>query len=213
MFTWICEKCGAEVSTAYKDCPRCAEREQSAAPAVAVPAVAELPPRPIPTAVVRRRGLPGWAIALLVMVGLGALLAALYVWVLPSARRGRQPSAAAAPQATAMQNAPMPVPSAHPLGKHLEITALRVTEEEPQRLRVRFSVVNHSAADLPELKLDVAIRAAAGGNPLVRFLYTVPPLLAYESKDLSTTLKTQLRAYELPDWQFVKADFAVLEPK
>ncbi|MBI3279211.1 MAG: hypothetical protein HYZ57_05140 [Acidobacteria bacterium] len=171
MFTWICEKCGAEVSTAYKDCPRCAEREQSAAPAVAVPAVAELPPRPIPTAVVRRRGLPGWAIALLVMVGLGALLAALYVWVLPSARRGRQPSAAAAPQAIAMQNAPMPVPSAHPLGKHLEITALRVTE------------------------------------------YTVPPLLAYESKDLSTTLKTQLRAYELPDWQFVKADFAVLEPK
>ena len=29
---------------------------------------------------------------------------------------------------------------------------------------------------------------------------------AFEAKDISAPLKTKLRAYELPDWQFIKAE-------
>jgi hypothetical protein len=36
-----------------------------------------------------------------------------------------------------------------------------------------------------------------------------PRLGAYESQELVSAINTNLRAYELPDWQFLRATFEV----
>ena len=63
------------------------------------------------------------------------------------------------------------------------------------------------AADLPELKMQITVKAA--GKPLFDFPFTVSSLGPYESKDFSAPVQTTLKGYELPDWQFLKADFEI----
>ncbi|HUQ94044.1 MAG TPA: hypothetical protein VM120_20355, partial [Bryobacteraceae bacterium] len=105
--------------------------------------------------------------------------------------------------------------SAHPLGKHLEISGLRVTESANRKLEVRMIIVNHSAADLPEMKLSVHLKpsnAGAGSPPISTFNVKLPALGGFESREIKTTAITKLRAYEFPDWQFLRTDFEVLSP-
>jgi hypothetical protein len=106
-------------------------------------------------------------------------------------------------------------PNAHPLGKHLEISGIRVTETGNRRLQVRMVVVNHSAAELPDMKLAVSLRsvkAAPGDEPVSKFNVTLPSLGAFQSVDVKADTATKLRAYEFPDWQFLTADFEVTSP-
>lgn len=103
---------------------------------------------------------------------------------------------------------------AHPFAKHLEITGLRVLETPKQKLQIQMIVVNHSAADLPDLNLEVRLRSAKAGaedEPISTFKVKVPSIGGYESKDVKTEAATKLRAYEFPDWQFLKAEFDVME--
>ena len=39
----------------------------------------------------------------------------------------------------------------------------------------------------------------------------VSGVLPYEAKDMTIPVKTALRAYELPDWQFITATFQILQ--
>jgi len=41
----------------------------------------------------------------------------------------------------------------------------------------------------------------------------VPALGPLETRDVSAAGKTTLRAYEMPDWQFLRADYEILSPK
>ncbi len=213
MFTWICPKCGCEVPPSYSECPNCAA-QGAAEPQTAAPAA---PPAQAPAAAAAvapapaRHAVPGWLVALvvaLVLVGVGF---AAYLYLLPSSRDER----AAAAGGTALEPVATPAAGAkvHPLAKHIEITGLRVTEDAKQKAQAKFVVVNHSAAELGDLQLAVTLRpTAAGQAPVASFNIKIPALAPYESREISTAVKTPLRAYEVPDWQFLRAEFEIISP-
>jgi hypothetical protein len=143
---------------------------------------------------------------LLAACGIVGLLALLYLYVLPSKN-----TSAATPQASSDQPSQAAAPAGskpvHPYTKFLEVTGLRVNEDNKQRAQVQFIVVNHSAADLPDLSMHITVRS--GSKSLFDFPYTAPALGPFETKQGSTVLKTDLKPYEMPDWQFLKADFEI----
>jgi hypothetical protein len=93
------------------------------------------------------------------------------------------------------------------LAKYIEISGLRVIEGSAGQVRIGYIVINHSPADLPDLRAQITLSAA--GKPVFEFPATIPSIGPYESKDLSATVKTQLRPYELPDWQALRPTFVI----
>lgn len=154
-----------------------------------------------------RSGIPGWAIGLGFAVVLAGVLYVLFTYVLPK-RSATASNAGAAP--TAESSSAVPGAAAkkpHPLAKFLEIVGIRWVEDAKKKAKMQFIVVNHSAADLPELKMQIAVKA--GGNVLFEIPFTVSSIGPYESKEFSAPIQTALKEYELPDWQFVKAEFEI----
>ena len=104
----------------------------------------------------------------------------------------------------------------NPTAKYIELVGFRVNEKSAGHLEVRFGVVNHSEADLGDVKMDVNLRTTAakpGDPPLVSFSVKVPSLGPSELKTVTVDVPTKLRVYELPDWQFLKADFQLTAPQ
>jgi hypothetical protein len=104
----------------------------------------------------------------------------------------------------------------NPIAKYVELVGFRVTERSPGHLVVQFGVVNHSEADLGDVKMTVNLGTTAakpGDPPLITFPAKVSSLGPSELKDVSVEVPTKMRVYELPDWQFLKADFEITEPK
>jgi len=104
--------------------------------------------------------------------------------------------------------------SSNPLAKYLEVVGFRVSEKSAGHLQVQFAVVNHSEAEVGDLKMEVSLRTTAakpGDPPLVTFPAKVSSLGPAELKQVTADVPTSLRAYELPDWQFLKADFQITE--
>jgi hypothetical protein len=141
-------------------------------------------------------------IAALAAIAIVAVLAALYLWILP--RRGAQSATAPAAKIenVGAEQGAQPV---HPLAKHLELAGVRVTELPGSRAKIQMLVVNHSGADLPDMVMDVAL--SAGGERIFQFPVKLASIGPYESRELSVTMKTDLKPYELPDWQAVKPEF------
>jgi hypothetical protein len=82
-------------------------------------------------------------------------------------------------------------------------------------LKVKFAVVNHSAADMGELTVKIRLITTAfkpGDEPITEFEAKVPTLGPEETKDVSVAATTKLRLYELPDWQFLRAEFDITSP-
>jgi hypothetical protein len=95
----------------------------------------------------------------------------------------------------------------HPLAKHLEITGVRLEGLKSNQLKIQYVVVNHSRADLPELKVIVSLVAA--DRTFFEFASTVPSLGPFETKDITAVAKTELKPYELPDWQMLRPQFRI----
>jgi hypothetical protein len=212
MFTWICPKCGKEVPPAYSECPNCAaagkEPETVEKPAAAAPppSVVEQPATaaPAPPAPAVRSGrvsLPGWVLSLLVAAAL--IIIGLTVVVLRESRRAAPAQQAAAP----LENVTPAAPLANPALRNLELTGLRLTEDTKQAAFVQFVAVNHSQADLGDVTVKANLKAIAkqAQEPVGTFTFKTT-LGPYESKDLKVPLETKLRVYELPDWQFLRAE-------
>lgn len=127
-----------------------------------------------------------------------------------------QPPAPAQPARKVLEGISGPPPGkAHPLHKHIELAGLRLTEIKPGRLRFRCLVVNHSLADVGDLELQVALRtvvAKEGDGPLAEFKAKVQGLGPEEFREVTVELPTKLKAYEIPDWQFLRAQFEFLSP-
>ena len=107
-------------------------------------------------------------------------------------------------------------PSANPVAKYIELVGMRINERRPGTLQVRFAVVNHSDADVGNLEMNVSLRptTAKPGDPaLATFKARVEGLGPEELKEVTVDVPTKLRAYELPDWQFLATDFEITEPK
>lgn len=106
--------------------------------------------------------------------------------------------------------------TSNPIAKYIELVGFRVTERSPGHLIVQFGVVNHSEADVGDVKMKVNLGTTAakpGDPPLISFPAQVSRLGPNELKDVMVEVPTKLRVYELPDWQFLKADFEISEPK
>jgi len=106
--------------------------------------------------------------------------------------------------------------TSNPIAKYIELVGLRVTERSPGHLIVQFGVVNHSEADVGDVKMNVSLSTTAakpGDPPLIAFPAQVSGLGPSELKDVTVQVPIKLRVYELPDWQFLKADFEITEPK
>ncbi len=208
MFAWICPTCGREVPPSESECPDCAAG-QAPETAAAAPVAPEQPPAP-GTVARRKKGLPTWLLATIFAIGFLALGATAYYGyyrftganrITADIPRGESPAP--------------PAPRTSPVARFIEVTGIRLTEDARQKVQVQFLVVNHSSADIANLEAKVVLRSREGkaGSPaLGTFSFRLPSLGPYESRELRTTLDTQLRAYEIPDWQFVAADLEITSP-
>lgn len=106
--------------------------------------------------------------------------------------------------------------TSNPVAKYLELVGLRIRERSPGHLVIQFGIVNHSEADIGDVKMTVNLTTTAakpGDPPLISFPATVSKLGPSDLKDVTVELPTKMRVYELPDWQFLKANFEITEPK
>jgi hypothetical protein len=173
----------------------------------------QLPPLPAQaqyTISEERRGMPGWMVALMAAALLGGLLYVAYKYLLPGH------NTATASQTAGAEKAVVPgSTSSHPYAKFLEVSALRLAEEKGKP-KLMYTVVNHSGGELAGVELKITLRpttAKPEDAPIATFVSKVGSLGPYEAKDMSTIIETKERAYELPDWQFLHADFDVTAPK
>lgn len=221
MFTWICPKCGGEVPPSYSECPRCGPQTSQPAepvesqqvpavlpqPAVSLPApqpVAkpELPVQAPPSAAAPPTRRSPTLVAGGTLLLIGGLLAFLYLFVLP-----RTHQAKTEPVALEAAKAARAKASSHPLAKNLEVTGVRMTDATQGHVRVHYVVVNHSGAELPPLEMQIALEA--GGNTIMEFPAKLPSLKPFESKDLIASIRSDLKSYELPDWQMLRSRFEI----
>jgi hypothetical protein len=106
--------------------------------------------------------------------------------------------------------------SSNPVAKYIEVTGFRINEKGPGKLEVRFGVVNHSDADIGNIAMIVNLyptTAKPGDPPIATFNAHVDALGPEDLKEVKVEVPTKLRVYELPDWQFIRADFQITEPK
>ncbi len=96
--------------------------------------------------------------------------------------------------------------ASNPIARSLELTGFRLSESAKQQVQVKMMIVNHSNADLTDLNLAVTLTTPEG-KELGTANVKVPQVDPLGSVEVSTSLKTSLRAYELPDWQFIRAQF------
>ena len=118
-------------------------------------------------------------------------------------------------QSTIEITGPATTISKHPYAKYIELAGFRLTESKPGQLEVKFVAVNHSEAELGDLGLNIQLRTTAAkpdDPPLAQFQAMVPALRPLEISDVSAKVTTKLRIYELPDWQFLHAEFDITSP-
>ena len=199
MFSWICPTCGHEVPPSYDACPLCADKPQKKEEAPAAPAP---PAAPVRRTKRRRSGLPGWLVAVLVCAVLCGGALAAYYFLLPSSRvtsdeAQAEPAAERAPAA--------PATELKGYEKVIEISGLRIFEDQ-KKPKLRFMVVNHASTELAALEGTVNV-LSKDNAPITSVPLKLDTLAAYEAKDVTAPLNTKLRAYELPDWQFLRGEF------
>ena len=148
------------------------------------------------------RGVPSWLVAILVAgLAIGGLFLAYKLL-------GGKSESAATPSKTDAAAPAVPGANANPYAKYIEVAGIRIVEDEKQQVKATFAVINHSSADLPSLSLQVTLRttsAKPGDEPVAVLHVNTGALPANSSRDITEPLKIKLRAYELPDWQFLRA--------
>jgi hypothetical protein len=150
--------------------------------------------------------LPTWAlgvISFLVFAGLGG---GVY-WYL---QRGSAP-AEEKPAAEAMAAKPAEGAAAGgPVNKSIEVVGLRmITNKNPA---VKFVVVNHSGSEVSGISGDVKLwlgNSRAAKDAVGSFSFSIKSLAGNASQELTQPLETNMKAYELPDWQLLTAQVQV----
>ena len=98
------------------------------------------------------------------------------------------------------------LPATHKYSKYIEVAGIRIIEEN-KKPALKLLLINHSGAELADVvgKVELKATTAKPEDPAVGAVEVkLPSIGPYESKELSAPLKTTLRAYELPDWQFLR---------
>lgn len=155
-----------------------------------------------------KRRLPSWLIALLVFAALGGALYGAYRLFGGSDAESAK-SKAASPAAIAGEE------GAHPFRRHLEITGLRLFEDARKNVVLRYVVVNHSPADMAGVELRILLTTTVADEnapALAEITAKAGDIPSRGSKEMESRIQTTLRAYELPDRQFLVARFSVTAP-
>jgi hypothetical protein len=153
--------------------------------------------------------MPTWLMSILSALAFGALVLGIY-YIIGSSKKG---SATSADSSTAGESAAQAGAAANnPLLKQVEVVGLRLTQNKAKKTEVRFLLVNHSGGEIPDASGTVTLLARTrkdGEQPVGSFSFKAQALGAYESKEMSELVKTNLKVYELPDWQNLdkKVDF------
>ena len=245
MFTWICPRCGREVLPSYTECPSCAQEAKASGMPVAVPpgqapanpeapAAAspptQAPPQPAiqqpaayqqqpsyqPPPVYhqprRSGGLPTWLLTVLFAFAILGLVAGIR-WGVGYLQNPSQ--AASPPPAQVESPAAKPVAKTSPLQKYVEISGVRWTEDAKKRVMVKFTITNHSDADLPGLAGNVTVwgRTQKSEEDAVGTFSFTANVGPQASQEVSAPLTTKLKIYELPDWQNVNTDLQITAPQ
>lgn len=153
--------------------------------------------------------LPPWLVAVGVAVLLGLVLALGYLVLVPKMRSGAHTAAGASSEVkleTPAHQQAAPAAKASRFGKYIEVVGVRVIEEN-KKATVKFLVVNHASAELSDVNGTVEIHPVNGTSMVGRVDVKIPSLGPNESREFSAPLNTTLRAYEIPDWQFLRAQF------
>lgn len=125
------------------------------------------------------------------------------------------PQAKQAKAADAFGPGPATAAGKHPLAKYIELAGFRLSENGAGKLKIKFAAINHSEADLGELTVKVRLVTSAfkpGDPPITEFDAKIPNLGPEETQTITANANTKLRLYELPDWQFLRADFDITSP-
>jgi hypothetical protein len=93
--------------------------------------------------------------------------------------------------------------------KFLEASGIRIFEED-KRPRVRLMLVNHASADFADVNGTIVI-LTRDGKEIGTLPIALPQLRSYDAREMDGPLKTSLRAYEMPDWQFIRAEVRLKE--
>jgi hypothetical protein len=105
--------------------------------------------------------------------------------------------------------------SKNPLAKYIELAGFRLSEKGGGKLQIKFSAINHSDADLEEMQVHVRLVTTAakpGDAPVAEFDARIPGLGPQEVHEVVAETTTKLRLYEMPDWQFLRAEFDITSP-
>ena len=146
--------------------------------------------------------MPAWLVTIGVFVGLCAAGYAFYTLVLN--KNGRTSASASADNAAEPPAAAAKGPRGRKdYTKYLEVAGIRILEEN-RKPTIRLMLVNHSSAELASLSGTISL-STDGKTDIATIPFNVATLGGFEAKDISAPLKTTLRAYELQDWQFIKA--------
>lgn len=140
---------------------------------------------------------------LLVALIVGGIVAGA-VWL--KRRSAEAPASDSAPIAS--ESSPAAASAGHRYARFIELSGFRISEDAKRRATVRLAVTNHNAADLGDLSLTVTLKNSEGqelGTSDIK-LASLEPL---SSVDVTAPFKTKLRAYEVPDWQFIRAEFEI----
>jgi hypothetical protein len=154
--------------------------------------------------------LPTWLLAIVFTLAFGGLVFGVY-WLVGS----HAPSGSS--QASSALDIPVPAPDAkaNPFQKFIEISGIRFAEDPKNKDKsiVKFVITNHADDEIAGLSGSVAIvgRGDKSGQAVAGFSFTTT-LGPEESKDLTTSLTTKLKAYELPDWQFAQPLLQITAP-
>ena len=157
----------------------------------------------------RKATLPAWTVsflvALILFLGVGSVLQYL---------AGSHDASAAPPSSQPSDPTGSVVQSGDQSSKLVEVTGLRVAIGPNRRPQLEFIVVNHSATQLSDVGLRIAVRSASsstGVAPLFRVSTTIASLGPYQSREFRAELDPEVHATDIPDWQSLRADVHITQ--
>lgn len=96
-----------------------------------------------------------------------------------------------------------------PLAKQIEVTGIRLRMPKPGQAEVQMVVVNHSAAEIAGLTMDVVLGAKGTTKEVAAFSVKVKQLSPFGSAEVSAKAKSEVSAIDIPDWQFLDAKVVI----
>jgi hypothetical protein len=165
-----------------------------------------------------RKTIPGWLISLIVAFLMLIAGLSILFYLLPASNGETRPASpsdqqgAVAPAASSSAAIPAvstaaPAPPQTVLAKYIEITGLRISMDPNKRATVQYLVVNHSAAEVGDVAVNVVVRTVGDPQqpPIGSFTFRLPFMGPFESRELTAPINPPASLLEMPDWQSLTA--------